>query len=88
MLNNVKFQSHLHHMGNMFEGCYTADWDGKSLCIVVNISPKADEFLSVSTNEGEIINFTTSELREAGKSHIPFEQLINEYLTENPLPNE
>ena len=40
MLNNVKFQSHLHHMGNMFEGCYTADWDGKSLCIVVNISPK------------------------------------------------
>ena len=55
--------------------------------IVVNISPKT-EFLSVSTNEGEIINFTTSELREAGKSHIPFEQLINEYLTENPLPNE
>ena len=88
MLNNVKFQSHLHHVGNMFEGHYTADWDGKSLCIVVNISPKTDEFLSVSTNKGEIINFTTSELREAGKSHIPFEQLINEYLTENPLPNE
>ena len=87
MLTGVVFHDELHTVSDMMSGNYSAFWNGKPIWIIIHLNAKSDEYIQVFDASPQwikrepIVQITSREIRQAGKAHMPFKELVAEYLT-------